>query len=260
MANLLPLERHAVPELEPLLGFAEQAMGCVPNSLLTMARWPELVRAFVPLAGLVNSPRRVGAELKSLVAFVSSRAAGCGYCQAHTSHGAERRGVDSEKLEAACDFESSARFGPAELAALRFARDASVSPAAVTADHFRALREHYDEDQIVEIAAVIGSTAGTMRSRRRSRTRLSPLLPSTWPRTAGTQRNTDRDAMRACLHASSARRTARVVLLVMSWLVVSCTWVGREPDLRRLYAGHAASPRTPVIVIPGCVRIAASRA
>ena len=155
MANLFPLDRHAVPELEPLLGFAEQAMGFVPNSLLTMARWPELVRAFVPLAGLVNSPRRVGAELKSLVAFVSNRAAGCGYCQAHTSHGAERRGVDSEKLEAACDFESSARFGPAELAALRFARDASVSPAAVTADHFRALREHYDEDQIVEIAAVI---------------------------------------------------------------------------------------------------------
>jgi uncharacterized peroxidase-related enzyme len=155
MANLLPLDRHAVPELEPLLKLAEQAMGFVPNSLLTMARWPELVRAFVPLAGLANSPRRVGAELKSLVAFVSSRAAGCGYCQAHTSHGAERRGVESEKLEAACDFESSTRFGAAELAALRFARDASVSPAAVTAEHFRALREHYDEDQIVEIAAVI---------------------------------------------------------------------------------------------------------
>jgi uncharacterized membrane protein len=30
-----------------------------------------------------------------------------------------------------------------------------VSPAVVTPEHFRALREHYDEDQIVEIAAVI---------------------------------------------------------------------------------------------------------
>ncbi|MEX2206456.1 MAG: carboxymuconolactone decarboxylase family protein [Myxococcota bacterium] len=155
MPNLPPLERRDTPELEPLLRVAEQAMGFVPNSLLTMARWPELVRAFVPLAGLVNSPRRVPAETKSLVAFVSSRAAGCGYCQAHTSHGAERRGIASEKIEAACDFESSPLFEPAELAALRFARDASVSPAAVTPEHFRALREHYDDDQIVELAAVI---------------------------------------------------------------------------------------------------------
>jgi uncharacterized peroxidase-related enzyme len=155
MSNLSPLEPSDVPDLGPLLGLAERAMGFVPNSLLTMARWPELVRAFVPLAGLVNSPGRVGAETKALVAFVSSRAAGCGYCQAHTSHGAESRGVAAEKVEAACDFESSALFDPAERAALRLARDASVSPSAVTRQHFDELRKHYDDDQIVEITAVI---------------------------------------------------------------------------------------------------------
>jgi uncharacterized peroxidase-related enzyme len=155
MANLSPVSRAAARELEPLLELAERAMGFVPNSLLTMARWPELVRAFVPLAGLVNAPRRVSAETKALVAFVSSRAAGCGYCQAHTSHGAERRGVSTDRIEAACNFESSTLFAPAELAALRFARDASTVPSAVTPGHFAALREHYDEEQIVEIAAVI---------------------------------------------------------------------------------------------------------
>jgi uncharacterized peroxidase-related enzyme len=155
MSSLTPLDRTDVPDLEPLLGFAERAMGFVPNSLLAMARWPELVRAFLPLAGLVNAPRRVDGETKALVAFVSSRAAGCGYCQAHTVHGAQRRDVASEKVEAACNLESSSLFSPAERAALRFARDASVSPSAVTREHMSALRLYYDDDQIVEIAAVV---------------------------------------------------------------------------------------------------------
>jgi hypothetical protein len=39
--------------------------------------------------------------------------------------------------------------------ALRFARDASLAPACVDASHFEALAKHFDERQIVEIAAVV---------------------------------------------------------------------------------------------------------
>ncbi len=155
MAHVPPLSRDELPELAPLLAVVEQVMGFVPNSLLTMARWPELVRAFTPLAGLVNGPGQVPAATKRVVAFVSSRAAGCRYCQAHTSHGAERAGVAPEKIEAAFEFETSALFEDAERAALRFARDASIAPACVEASHFEALRKHFDERQIVELAAVV---------------------------------------------------------------------------------------------------------
>ncbi|HEU4428468.1 MAG TPA: carboxymuconolactone decarboxylase family protein [Myxococcota bacterium] len=130
-------------------------MGFVPNSLLTMARWPHLLRAFVPLAGLVNGPGRIAPETKALVGFVSTRASGCRYCQAHTSHMASRRGVSAAKLEAALEFETSPLFDAAERAALRYARDASLSLGAVTSAHHAELRKHFDEAQIVELTAVV---------------------------------------------------------------------------------------------------------
>jgi len=39
-------------------------------------------------------------------------------------------------------------------AALRFARDASLVPNEVTPEHFRALRLHWDDGEIVEMLAV----------------------------------------------------------------------------------------------------------
>jgi uncharacterized peroxidase-related enzyme len=155
MARLTPLDRDELPDLAPLLGLVEQGMGFVPNSLLVMGRWPELVRAFGALAATVLAPRRVDPSTKQLVAFVASRAAGCRYCQAHTAHGAARSGVPVEKLEAAFEFETDERFSERERAALRLARDASVTPAEVDDAHFEALRRHYDEDAILELVAVI---------------------------------------------------------------------------------------------------------
>jgi AhpD family alkylhydroperoxidase len=155
MPHLTPLSPEALGDLEPILHLVSQAMGFVPNSLLTMAHWPELVRAFVPFAGLVNGPGRVRPEIKALVAFVSSRAAACRYCQAHTSHTASRRGVSPEKLAAAFEFETSPLFDEAERAALCFARDASIVPGAVTEAHHEALRAHFDPRQVVELTAVV---------------------------------------------------------------------------------------------------------
>jgi len=155
MPRIAPLSREELPDLEPLFGIVESLMGFLPNSMLTMARRPELLKAFAGLAGVVNAPGVLERETLQLVAYVSSRAAGCRYCQAHTSHGAERAGVASEKIEAAFDFETSPLFDPAERAALRLARDASIAPPAVEDSHFAELRRHWDEDAILALVAVI---------------------------------------------------------------------------------------------------------
>lgn len=155
MARITPLTREELSDLEPLFEIVEKLMGFLPNSLLTMARWPELLKAFVALAGVVNGPGTLGRETKQLVAFVSSRSAGCRYCQAHTSHGARRAGVSAAKIEAAFEFETSPLFSDAERAALRLARDASLAPAAVDDSHFSELREHFDPAATLEIVAVI---------------------------------------------------------------------------------------------------------
>lgn len=155
MPRVEPLPREELAEFEPFFQMIEQAMGFVPNSMLTMGRSPDLLRAFAGLSGAVLMAGSVERELKQLVAFVSSNAAGCRYCQAHTSHAAERAGVSPEKLDAAFEFETSDLFSPRERAALRLAQAAGLVPNASRDEHFDELRQHFDELAIVEIVSVI---------------------------------------------------------------------------------------------------------
>lgn len=155
MPRLEPLPREALAEFEPALEGVEQAMGFVPNSLLTLAHKPDILRAALGLFRAVQQPGSVPPPLKSMIANVASQAAGCRYCQAHTGHTAARIGVDEAKLEALWSFEDSDLFSAAEKAALRVARDAAQVPNAVTDEHFATLREHFEPDAVVEIVAVI---------------------------------------------------------------------------------------------------------
>ncbi len=155
MANIAPLDRTDLPEFEPVFEIVESAMGFVPRSMFTMGRNPELLRAFGQLSFTVLGPGRVDGGLKQLVAHVASTAAGCRYCQAHTASSATRNGVDAEKVGAVWAFDTDDRFTAAERAALRLARDAATVPNATAPEHFADLAPHYDDEQVVELVAVI---------------------------------------------------------------------------------------------------------
>jgi uncharacterized peroxidase-related enzyme len=156
MANMEPLRRQDHPELEELFQRYDDTLSFVPNSLLTMARRPEILRAFSELITQIWRTGTLPMNLKPLIGIVSSVAAGCRYCQAHEAVDARMRGVDDEKIAAIWDFERSALYDDAERAALRFARDASLVPNEVTPVRFAELRAHWDDGQIVEMLAVIG--------------------------------------------------------------------------------------------------------
>jgi uncharacterized peroxidase-related enzyme len=151
-----PLRREDHPELEELFRLYDETMSFVPNSLFTMARRPEILRAFSELITQIWRAGTVPVGLKPLVAIVASTAAGCRYCQAHETVDAMMRGVEEEKIAEIWNFERSPLYPDAERAALRFARDASVVPNEVTPEHFEELRRHWDDGQIVEILAVVG--------------------------------------------------------------------------------------------------------
>lgn len=155
MPRVKPLSRDDLPEFEPLFAMTEQVLGFVPNALLTLARRPDILRPFAALAASVMTSGRLDGQLKQLVAFVSSNAAGCLYCQAHTGHSASRIGVDSEKIAAAFEFETNPSFSERERAALSLARDASLVPNQVSGDHFTRLRKHFSEEEIVELVATV---------------------------------------------------------------------------------------------------------
>lgn len=113
--------------------------------------------AFAELNSVVMAERRVDAVLKQLVAAIVSQAAGCAYCQAHTSHVAQLRGADAAKIAAVWEFETSPQFSAAERAALRVAQGAGVTPNAVTDKDMRELSRYFDDEQVVELVAVIAN-------------------------------------------------------------------------------------------------------
>ena len=175
MGHVNPRPSGEVPGLHPVFQAAEAAMGFVPNSMRTMAHMPQLPLAFASLvnvifggdmkalmAGLADRiPEQQDAEenlppgLVQLIAFAVSLAAGCRYCQAHTSHSAHRVGEDAAKFDAILGYEESPLFSPAERAALALAFAAGSVPNESAPDHFERLREHFTERQVVQIVGVI---------------------------------------------------------------------------------------------------------
>ena len=155
MALIPSADEATLAKLAPALDAVETHMGFLPRSMLTMAHWPELLGAFSGLGSTVLAGGELSREVKQLIAFVTSNAAGCRYCQAHTAHGAENAGVSPAKIQAAFEFETSDLFDNAERAALRVAAHGGMAPNAVTPDHMAALREHFSDRQCIEIVAVI---------------------------------------------------------------------------------------------------------
>lgn len=171
-------------EFEIIINEAKKGMGFTPNSLYAMGKKPNILGSFAMLMANIQgfsatktsawtgiklmfknlswtlkakreSHLEVPTYLKNLVAHVASNAAGCRYCQAHTAHTAHRNGVAVEKLQQIWEFETSDLFSDEEKAALRFALAAGSTPNQVTPKHHADLQQHFTEQQIVEIAAMV---------------------------------------------------------------------------------------------------------
>ena len=175
MSHVNPRPPGEVPGLQPVFQAAEAAMGFVPNSMRTMAHMPQLPFAFASLANVIfggdlkalmagladripeqeNGAQSLPPGLVQLIAFAASLAAGCRYCQAHTSHSAHRAGEDPAKFDAILAYEENPLFSESERAALALAFAAGSVPNESGPGHFERLREHFTDRQIVQIAGVI---------------------------------------------------------------------------------------------------------
>lgn len=143
------------PEFRQLEALCIETLGFVPNSVLAMLRVPGLAQGLGALNGAVMGHGLVDKGFKRLIAHMSSRAAGCQYCMAHTAAGSQLHGVSPERLDALWTFETSALFTPAEKVALELALAAGQVPNAASDALFDRLRQHWREEQILEIVGVI---------------------------------------------------------------------------------------------------------
>lgn len=159
MSRLAPLDHETLTRLGVAGDAATQRwreLGFVPNSILIMARRPELVGAIQALAATLLGPTStIDKSLRNLVMQMASRGAVCTYCMAHTANSASQAGVSDEKEAALWEYETSPLFTEAERAALRVAQLAAQVPNLVEDADFEALKSHYTDEQIVDIVAVI---------------------------------------------------------------------------------------------------------
>lgn len=157
MTRISPATPEQFAQVADHLERWKKTKGYPPNSWLTMARRPKVLRAYRDLhTAVMMDEGEVPQALKFMVAEVVSNAAGDSYCTAHNAQNAATIGkAPAAKVKALSQFHTSPLFTMAERAALNLARAAGSHPPAVTDEHFVELKKHYSEDAITEIVAVI---------------------------------------------------------------------------------------------------------
>ena len=147
--------RENFKEFEELFNGVEVFMGYVPNAHLAMAERPELLIAFSSLARTIFQTQGVDMQTKQLIALASSLSSGCKYCQAHTSHGAERAGAKEEKIAEILNYAQSDYYTNQERAVLDLAFASGRTPNESNAEHFNELKKYFSDGQIIDIVSVI---------------------------------------------------------------------------------------------------------
>ena len=156
MALVTPLSADHDDTTKELAAFFNETLGFCPNSVLTMQRRPAISQAFINLnKAVMANDGRVSSSLKRMIAWVSSNATGCRYCQAHAIRAAERYGAEKEQLDNIWDYRTHEAFSEAERAALDFSLQASQVPNTVDEAIKQRLYTYWDEGEIVEMLGVI---------------------------------------------------------------------------------------------------------
>ena len=155
MSRLAKPDQNTLDQCEAVLSQAQATMCYLPNDVLSLCHWPELLPSLSGLVQTILQSGQVDPTLKRLIGVISSHTQGCTYCTAHAGYGANQLGVEAEKIAAVFEFETSPLFSAAERAALRVAWHGALQPSAVTDDDIAALTQHFSQPEIVEIVAVL---------------------------------------------------------------------------------------------------------
>ncbi|VAV86736.1 hypothetical protein MNBD_ALPHA06-2163 [hydrothermal vent metagenome] len=155
MPLLSPTKQTDLATMQDLFSLFESHLGFVPNSLKIMARRPQMLEAFAGFTYHVMAMSQLDESLKSLVCWAASAAHGCRYCQAHTFHAAKKSGMETQKITALPEFETSAYFTAAERAAMVFAQCMAHGSNMIAQAEKDALQQYYTEDEIFDIVSLV---------------------------------------------------------------------------------------------------------
>jgi uncharacterized peroxidase-related enzyme len=147
---------HASPEVREIY---QTTLRGKPGSIQKLlAHRPELLKTF--LAFYASIGRTLERRLYEVVYVRVSMINRCNYCLQHHLAGSRRVGVTPEEWQALRNADYS-HFSPQEQAALKFAEKITMASHNVGDSDFAPLKEHFTEEQIVDLnclAALVNFT------------------------------------------------------------------------------------------------------
>lgn len=99
--------------------------------------------------------RSVDKRLKALAEAKAALLVGCEFCIDISAFLSASHGVRDEQILALPDHRSATCFSPLERLVLDYAEAMTRTPVQVTDELFAGMREHFDEQQLVELTAAI---------------------------------------------------------------------------------------------------------
>ena len=120
-----------------------------------MGHSKKLLLAIGPYELMLERMHTVPEKLKVLAETKVALVVGCEFCIDIASHVSAREGVTDEQLLALPRHREATCFDELERLVIDYAEAMTRTPAEVTDELFAALREHFDEEQMVELTQAI---------------------------------------------------------------------------------------------------------
>lgn len=125
----------------------------------TLAQVPELLEVAMPFIGRVFAPGSVDLRTKEIVVLRVSALNGCRYCVDTHTVAAWDAGLSAEQTRALCGIpDADLRWEGSEAALVAWCDAFCAAPAPVQDTVVDAVREHFAEHEMVELALLAGAT------------------------------------------------------------------------------------------------------
>lgn len=164
--------KHASPLVRILYRLSRRELGRDVDPVGVYAHLPRLLVGYGAFEKATAAGKRVPERLKALAETKAAAVVNCEFCCDIASSIARDAGITEQQLLALPHYRDSDAFGELERLVLDYATAMSRTPTSVTDELFAALREHFDERQMVELTNVIALE--NMRARFNSAFDMTP--------------------------------------------------------------------------------------
>lgn len=134
---------------------SRRRLGKVAEPLAVTAHQPCLLFGYGMMEIALERPHLVDVRLKELAAITAALIVGYAFCIDIGTFLARGSGIPRQQLRDLSSFHESRAFSRVEKLVLEYTAEMTKTPAFVPETLFEALREHFDEAQLVELTGVI---------------------------------------------------------------------------------------------------------